>query len=442
MQGWCVVGAGPSGLATSRALARLKIEHVVYEKHGDVGGIWDIDNQGTPVYESAHFISSKWTSGFAGFPMRETLADYPHHTEVLGYLREFADAYGLRRHVRFGAQVESATPEGDGWHVRFADGRSALHRGVICANGVTWLPSTPQWPGRFDGELRHSVTYRSAREFEGRRVLIVGLGNSGADIACDAARHARRAAVSVRRGYHFLPKHLYGWPIDLFFRRPELLPPEIKAMNLRVGVFAITGDVTRFGMPKPDHNFGEAHPLLNTQLLHHLGHGDIEVRPDVERLDARTVRFADGGTFEADLIVAATGYRVTAPYLDASLFETRGQRVIQYLNVFNRRHHTLFAIGFAEVAAAIFPLIDHMAHLVAHHLHDREHRPGAAREFESFKTRDEFDVRGGRQFVASDRHANYLDLPAYTAHTDELCRRFGWPLLADVDYRPSALKQT
>jgi cation diffusion facilitator CzcD-associated flavoprotein CzcO len=435
LQGWCVIGAGPSGLATSRALARLGIEHVVYEKHDDVGGIWDMANEGTPLYESAHFISSKWTSGFTGFPMSESLADYPHHSEVLRYLREFADAYDLRRHVRFNTLVKRAEPEAGGWRVHLADGSSVLHRGVICANGVTWLPSMPQWPGHFDGDLRHSVTYSGPSEFDGKRVLIVGLGNSGADIACDAARHAEHAGLSVRRGYHFLPKHVYGWPIDVHFRRSELLPPEIKAMNLRSGVFAITGDVTRLGIPKPDHDFGQAHPLLNTQLLHHLAHGDIEVQPDIERLDGHTVHFVDGSTMQADLILAATGYQVTAPYLHDSLFETRGQRVMQYLNVFSRRHGELFTIGFAEVAAGIYPLIDQMAHLLAHHLHDRDHRPDAALAFEKFKTTDNFDVRGGKHFVASDRHANYIDLASYTAYVDEICWRFGWPLLADVDHR-------
>jgi cation diffusion facilitator CzcD-associated flavoprotein CzcO len=439
MQRWCVIGAGPSGLATSRALARLGIEHVVYEKHTDVGGIWDLDNDGTPLYESAHFISSKWTSGFAGFPMRETLADYPHHREVLRYLRDFADAYGLRRHIRLGAQVERVVPQTQGWRLQLANGTSALHRGVICANGVTWLPSLPQWPGHFDGELRHAVTYRSPREFEGKRVLVVGLGNSGADIACDAARHAAQAIVSVRRGYHFVPKHVYGWPIDVHFRRPELIPPALRSMDLRTGVYAVTGDVTRLGLPAPDHDFGQAHPLVNTQLLHHLAHGDITVRPDVQRFAGRSVHFVDGSSTELDLVIAATGYRVTAPYLDESLFETNGQRVQHYLNVFNRRHHDLFTIGFAEVAAGIYPLIDRMAHLVAHHLHDREHRPAAARRFEAFKASDIFDVRGGKTLIASDRHANYIDLASYAAHTDAICHRFEWPLLGDVDHSPVTL---
>lgn len=425
---YCVVGAGPSGLATSRALARLDIPHVVYEKHADVGGIWDIDNPGSPMYQSAHFISSKWTSGFTGFPMPEEFADYPHHTQILGYLRAFAKEFDLRRHIVFNAEVERIEPIGGRWRVTLKDGRTAWHRGVICANGVTWLAALPKWPGSFSGEIRHSVSYRSPVEFEGKRVLIVGLGNSGADIACDAARHAVSAAVSVRRGYHFLPKHVYGWPIDVHFRRPDLLPAAVKAMDLRAGVFAITGDTSRFGMPKPDHEFGQSHPLLNTQLLHHLGHGDVEIRPDIECLDGQTVVFKDGSRLEVDLLLAATGYQVKAPYLDDALFQLKGLRTMQYMNVFNRMHHELFTVGSAEVAAGIYPLIEQMAHLLASHLNDRLRRPGAARAFEIWKQQDEFDPRGGRHFVESDRHTNYVDLVSYTAHTAALCKQFDWPM--------------
>jgi cation diffusion facilitator CzcD-associated flavoprotein CzcO len=367
--------------------------------------------------------------------MPENLADYPHHTQILGYLRDFADAFDLRRHVVFNAEVARIEPLGGRWKVTLQDGRTAWHRGVICANGVTWLAATPEWPGSFAGELRHSVTYRGPAEFEGKRVLIVGLGNSGADIACDAARHAVSASVSVRRGYHFLPKHVYGWPIDVHFRRPDLLPAAVQALDLRAGVFAITGDTTRFGMPKPDHEFGQSHPLLNTQLLHHLGHGDIDIRPDIDHLDGPHVVFKDGSRLEVDLILAATGYRVQAPYLDDMLFEMKGLRAMQYLNVFNRSHHELFTLGFAEVAAGIYPLIDQMAHLLAQHLNDRLRRPQAAREFEAWKQQDDFDPRGGKRFVESDRHANYVDLVSYMAHAAALCVRFGWPMLSTQTYK-------
>lgn len=427
-QSYAIIGAGPAGLAASRALAQLDIPHVIYEKHSDVGGIWDIDNPGSPIYESAHFISSRFTAGFGGFPMPEEYPDYPNHRQVLAYIRDFAKAYDLRRNIVFNHEVFRAEPEPNGWILYFKNGKTVRHQGVICANGVTWLPNLPVWPGRFSGEIRHSSSYRSAHEFEGKNVLIVGLGNSGADIACDAARNARHAAISVRRGYHFLPKHLHGWPIDLFFRRPDLLPPELRTIDVVSAVSAITGNPARFGMPEPDHQLGQSHPILNSQLLHYLGHGDIDIRPDIARLEDNRVVFTDGSTMEVDLILAATGYQVRAPYMDDALFELQGQRVMQYMNVFHRQRNDLFTLGFAEVAAGIYPLFDEMAHVLAHHLSDKMRRPTSASAFDVWKEQDGFDPRGALNMIASDRHANYVDLNAYRQHTAALCARFGWPV--------------
>lgn len=431
---YAVVGAGPSGLALSRAFSLADIPHTIYEKHSDVGGIWNIDNAGSPMYESAHFISSKWTSGFVGYPMPETLADYPSYRDVLEYLKDFSNDFGLTKNVAFNSEVISTKRTTAGWALLLKNGEVKKHRGLICANGVTWLPSLPKWPGNFTGEIRHSGTYRSADEFRGKRVLIVGLGNSGADIACDAARNAVVSAVSVRRGYHFLPKQVYGWPIDVFFRRPDILPEALRSANLRAGIAAATGDPGRLGMPRPDHEFGQAHPLLNTQLLHHLAHGDISVRPDIKRLDGNRVVFTDGSSMEVDLILAATGYQVKAPYVDDQFFEFKGGRIAHYLNVFNHQDHELFTVGFAEVAAGIYPLIDQMAHVLAQHLKDRQHDQQKAREFEELKLTDTFDLKAGKSFVASDRHANYVDLLAYKDHVTTLCERFGWPNLNTNTY--------
>ncbi|MGH8239315.1 MAG: amino acid permease, partial [Steroidobacteraceae bacterium] len=160
----CIVGAGPSGLLAARACKLEGIPYDHFERHADVGGIWDIDNPGSSMYESAHFISSKYTSGFFGFPMPQDYPDYPGHRQLHAYIRDFADVYGLREGVTFGCAVERAEPLGeqarDGWRVRLANGETRMYRGVVCANGVTWHPNMPSYPGQeaFCGEVRHVVT--------------------------------------------------------------------------------------------------------------------------------------------------------------------------------------------------------------------------------------------------------------------------------------------
>ena len=211
---YCIVGAGPAGLIMARALLKEGIPFDCYERHSDLGGLWDPDNPGSPIYDSAHFISSKWTSYFYGFPMPDHYPDYPSHRQILDYIRSFARAFGLYEHVTFDTEVLSAKPDGDQWKVTLGNGETRHYAGVVACPGVTWHPSMPDIPGRatFRGEIRHSVTYRSAEEFREKSVLIVGGGNSGVDMACDAARTAHRAFLSVRRGYRFVPKHSVRHP--------------------------------------------------------------------------------------------------------------------------------------------------------------------------------------------------------------------------------------
>lgn len=432
---YCIIGAGPSGLAQARAFRAQGIEFDVYERHTDVGGLWDLENPGSAMYESAHFISSRTLSGFLGFPMPESYPDYPRREQVLEYLRSFADAYALRPHIRFGTAVERVVPHANGATVRLA-GRDVEYAGVVCATGVNWSPNLPEYAGEFAGTLRHSVSYRRPEEFAGKRVLIIGLGNSGADIACDAARYAAQAYVSVRRGYHFIPKHIFGKPADVFAHDGPKLP---KWLELAVFTWLqriVVGDTTALGMPKPDHRVLESHPLMNDQLLHHLRHGDVTLKPDIESFAGKTVRFKDGSEVEVDEVLAATGYRMTLPYLDASELEHEGKRVSHVLSVFSRKHPTLFTLGFVELNGALYPHVDRLAALVAEYARAREQDPPAAERFRTLVQAFQQDLSGGVRYVRSDRHDFYCDDEVLRSATLRMFKKAGWkPPTASI-YRP------
>ncbi|NBM17437.1 NAD(P)/FAD-dependent oxidoreductase [Streptomyces sp. GC420] len=417
-----IIGAGPAGLSAARALRRLDIPYVQFERHSDVGGIWDIDNPGTPMYRSAHFISSRDKSGFFDHPMPEDFADYPSREQILRYTRTFADEFGLRRGIRFNTPVTAVEQAADGtWTVRTENGESRA-AAVICATGVTWDPQMPQVPGTFDGQVIHSVAYRDPDLFAGKRALIVGLGNSGADIACDAAANADAAFISTRRGYHFVPKHTFGRPSD----QTEWLP--IWAERLFYGVVrrVMIGDVTRWGLQRPDHRLFESHPLLNTQLLHHLQHGDIAAKPGIDRFDRREVVFTDGSREQVDLVVFATGYRMSIPYAPSDHFVWKGGRPQMYLTAFSRERHNLFGLGYLEVNSSAYTLFDHIANLIAQYLDDQRHRPERAERFRRIIRSDRPDLSGGIRFIGSDRHASYVEVRAYKKHLRALTRRMGW----------------
>jgi amino acid transporter len=428
----CIVGAGPAGLVAARAFKLEGVPYDQFERHTDVGGIWDIDNPGSSMYESAHFISSKYTSGFFGLPMPEAYPDYPDHRQILSYVRGFADAYGLRQGVTLGNGVAYAEPLGagakDGWNVTLQSGETRRYRSLVCANGVTWHPNLPTYPGldRFAGDVRHTVEHRSAEALKGRRVLVVGAGNSGVDIACDAARGADAAFLSVRRGYRFVPKHVFGVPLDVFISgqvhppKGVVLPDDPSAM-----IDALTGDLTRYGLPAPDHKALESHPIMNSQILHHLAHGDIRAKPDVREFTPTGAVFKDGSEEAFDLVLFATGYEYRIPYLDADLFSWNAGHPELYLNLFHRTLTGLSVLGFIEFASAAYQRFDEMAQMLVMDANIRETGVGLE-AWTRLKAEDRPNLRGAMTYVNSPRHANYVEVATYRRVLAELRAQFGW----------------
>jgi hypothetical protein len=424
--GTCVVGAGPAGLAMSRALIRHGLDFDCFERHEEVGGIWDQANPGSPMYDSAHFISSSRLSGFHGYPMPPAFPDYPHHSRVLAYLRDFARAYGLDERVTTSVAVEQAQPRLDGgWQVLLGNGELRHYDNLICANGTTWSPNRPQLAGEFAGTLIHSREYRSADLFRDKRALIVGGGNSGVDIACDAASNAAAAWISMRRGYHVIPKHLFGVPADVFGERRPHPPVKVAQAVLPLLIRMQIGAQERYGLPKPDHRVFESHPILNSQVFHHLSHGDLRVKPDVERLEGSEVRFVDGSREVLDVVVLATGYRFDVPYLDPGLFEWTGGRPDLYLRLFSPTRGDLFAIGLTEGDGGAYALFDEMADAICCAIRSRNEEERGSSAFEAIRRKSP-DMSGGIRHVDSNRHAHYLHLPAYRKQVRKLRRRLGW----------------
>ncbi len=355
----CIIGAGYAGLGVARALAARGIPFDWFERNDALGGNW-LDG----VYDSTHIISSRDSTAYADLPMPRDYPDFPSRAQVLDYLNAYADRFDLRRRIRFGATVERVTPaEGGRWTVALAGGEARAYEHVVVCNGHHWAQRIPSYPGSFAGKAIHSKAYRNPGDLDGRRVLVVGGGNSGCDIAVEAARHFGEAHVSMRRGYWFLPKTIFGIP-TAELERPWL-PTWAQKAVLKALLAVAVGPNRRYGLAAPDHDLFDLHPVVNSQLLYFLRHGLVRAHPDIARLDGKTVHFVDGGAIEVDTIVWATGFHVRFPFLDPALLAWENGVPRRVFGLFVPGRAGLYLFGLLQPRGGAGPLISAAAELVA-----------------------------------------------------------------------------
>ncbi len=424
---YAVIGAGPMGLATARALQKHGVPFTGFESHHDVGGLWDIANPQSTVYESAHLISSKRMTEFAEFPMRDEVALYPRHDQLRRYFSDFADHFDLRKHYEFSTRVVRVARAADGgWDITTEHGdaqgngqggaqRTRHFAGVLIATGTLHHPHQPALPGNFAGRVMHSAEYKSAESFAGKRVLIVGCGNSGADIAVDAVKQAASVDISLRRGYYFLPKFVRGRPIDTMggmIKLPRALKQRLDALIVRM----VIGQPSDYGLPNPDYRMYESHPVMNSLILHHLGHGDIRARRDVAKVEGNSVHFADGERGEYDVILQATGYALHYPFIARGdlAWPSDAAAPRLYLNVFHPEDDTVFLMGMVEASGLGWQGRYEQAELVARYLKGLATKSPGALALQRAKRgwRGE-RVDGGFNYLKLDRMAYYVHKDSY-----------------------------
>jgi cation diffusion facilitator CzcD-associated flavoprotein CzcO len=422
---YCVIGAGPSGLAVARRLCEAGIAFDCFERNDDVGGNWYFGKPGSSVYASTHLISSKRLTEFADYPMPAEFPPFPHHSQAWEYLRCYARNFGLYERIALSTGVERVEPHGERWQVTLSTGERREYAGIIIANGHNWRPRWPALPGVFDGLSLHSSQYKTPDVLTGKRVLVVGAGNSGCDIAVEAAQYAAAAFHSIRRGYHYLPKFVAGRPVDEYGELMLRLrvPLWLRRLVTRYIARLTLGSPQRFGLPKPDHRFWESHPIINSQLLYYVGHGRIRVKPDIVELRGDRVAFADGSEETIDVIVYATGFEISFPFIDREQLNWRDGRPDLYLNIFHPRHERLLLAGLIQPDSGQWGLVDVQAQLISRYLAALDQGHLAAKRFQSRVARGD-GARRRIDYIASPRHLLEVEHYSYRRRLEEHLHKF------------------
>jgi hypothetical protein len=355
-----IIGAGPCGLGVAKALKESAIPYAQVEADVEVGGNWYHG-----VYETVHIISSRKTTEYADFPMPSHYPDFPSRQQMADYYKLYADTFNLRENIEFNTKAVMCLPREDGlWEVELASGEKRIYKGIVVCNGHHWDKRFPEYEGKFTGEWFHSKDYKKPEQLRNKRVLVIGGGNSACDIVSEAARVSREAHLSLRRGYWFLPKTLFGQPsVESWVL---YLPVFVQRAVLRFLLRIVVGRYEDYGLPHPDHKLFEHHPTVSSEILYYLKHGRITPHKDIKKFEGKTVEFIDGEQIEVDTIVCATGFFVSFPFLPEGLVPVKNGNIAQvYAGCVLPDYKNLYVFGTQQVRYGVGPLITPAAKLLA-----------------------------------------------------------------------------
>jgi dimethylaniline monooxygenase (N-oxide forming) len=336
----------------------------------------------------------------------------------------------------------AVTVRGRNEHGEPTDPEVREYEHVIVANGHHWDARWPEpsFPGAesFPGEQIHAHYYKTPDVLAGKRVLVLGIGNSACDIAVESSRVADETYLAMRRGAHIVPKFIFGMPTDHLTDSPVVRLP-LKAQQLAMAAMLrlAQGKVTDYGLPKPDHAVLHAHPTVSSDLLTRLGHGDITVMPNIDRFEGAKVFFENGAAVEVDTVVYCTGYKVTFPFLDEKVMRAADNHIDLYRRVVDPGHPGLYFLGLVQPIGAIMPLAEAQAEWVA----DLVEGVGQLPSYDEMRVQiREYDEAVRRRYVASKRHTIEVDFRGYLL---ELARerRAGRDRAAGVTRRIPALRR-
>ncbi|XP_033007220.1 dimethylaniline monooxygenase [N-oxide-forming] 5-like isoform X1 [Lacerta agilis] len=377
-----VIGAGASGLTAIKCCLDEGLQPTCFERSDDIGGLWrfqehDIGGQAS-IYKSLTINTSKEMMSYSDFPIPAEYPNYMHHSKVMDYFRMYAEHFDLLKHIRFKACVCSIKKRPDfpitgQWEVVseiYGKQESAIFDAVLVCTGHHIDPYFPLdlFPGveKFKGKIMHSREYKHPEKFRDQRILVIGLGNSGADISVDLSHVTKQIFLSTRTGTWVVNRVSDdGYPLDVVhFTRFKNLLRNMLPCTL-VNLWGEKKLNTRFNHEnygiKPQHRFLSRYPIAADDLPNAIISGRVLMKPNVKEFTERGVVFEDGSREEdIDVVIFATGYNYSFAFVEEGVIQTRDNWIPLYKFVFPPRLEkpTLAIVGLLQPLGAIMPIAE------------------------------------------------------------------------------------
>ena len=444
----CIIGAGTSGLICAKTLKERGVPFDCFEKSSGIGGIWQFqnDNGMSTCYRSLHINTSKRMMELSDFKFRPEIAEYPSHKEIYSEFERYAHEFDVMKHISFNTEVLKCLRLDDGrWQVtiRNKGGEEVREYDFLAvANGHHWDPRMPNFAGEFDGpqfHAHHYVDTSSPHQLKNKKVVVVGMGNSAMDIACELAhvgQGAEKVFLSQRSGVWIIPKIFGSVPQDKFQRHPmkkaslmehfkrKFIPRKLRTyMNdklIELLVKIIIGLPQRVGLKPPKEPFHMRHPTVSQEIQNRLVHGDIVPKGNITKLLGDRILFEDGSEEKADAIIYATGYNIVFPFFDKNFIAAPDNSIPLYQRIFEPKIDNLAFIALVQPVCAMMPIAELQSNLVADYITGVYHLPQADN---MVKSMNEYDKFMKDNYTASQSHTIQIDCPEYSYLIQEETKR-------------------
>lgn len=403
-----IVGAGASGLCSAKYLLESGFDVTVFEIGTQIGGMWCYRNDSgrSSAYRTLHINTSRGVTRFSDLDFDAETQPFPDHFDMHRYLVSYADHFGVTPHIRFNSRVTQIRPAFDPkrepprWELELEDGAQHTFDAVLVATGHLSKPLHAPELQAFSGTYLHAHDYREPEPFVGKRICVVGVGNSACDIASDVCVTSPRCVLVARSGVIILPKLMFGrafTDITAQIQRPWI-PRAMRRRLTRFLVWLAHGDMTKLGFAKPS---TLTHVTSNATVVTDIAYRRIAVKRGITRIDGKVVHFEDGTSEEFDVLIAATGYEIDLDFMPSEVIKVENNRLDLYLRIVPPDWPGLYFMGFFNTDTALNMVFEHQARWVREILLGNAALPSSAAMRSAIAERTSWY---GSQYKHSARH--------------------------------------